>query len=1338
MPTYALHLETDRITPMVTLRLLDEHGSLRGSHEVVLRDHADSKWEALFDTRHYVERYQHALRNEHGRLATADDILGELGVFIGQSILGPEILGELTRTIQHRTLVVRLPSTEDDVLAAAFARVPWELARPAHGQPPLMERNLAVRAITETTEAGDSAVHRVAEHLAATKGVVRVLAVFAASPGSRPLAMRLARERLRQLFEQEILPHRNVELDVLCHGVTREVLRERITARGGYHIVHWVGHGHHDRLELLGADDGPASLSGQGFVDLLRDAGGFVPQLVFLSACLSGLLVGSEARPELRRALHGPDLDRARVVPPQRSLGEVLDPGNAPGYTGTAMALLRAGVPQVVAMRYEVGDDYARELAWGFYKRLLADPGKPPTETALALARDDVRQRGSSAARRMPVDHANPLLFGQPGRRLEPGERRSKQMQRLRPRPQPLLPNGGGQLDRPERFAGREQALTRINRALQQGGHAVTVLHGLRGLGKTALAAEALHLWHDRFDWVLAFHVAPGRLSIEDFLRQVDQRLSTASTAYRERCEAAALDRVWLESSEPLRGQLRYDRMRTNLVEAMRDEAVLLVIDAFERNLESMPSEGGYACADPQWDAVLKTLCEQLPTTRSRVIVTTLHRPKALAEEGTLWLAVGPLSWAETVLYARSHEGVSRLLEDRAGHELLDRMFAVAEGHPLVWDRLAALSSDRRALTTVLDLVERDGLAALPGLAGLLTSKHADVERTYLEDMVERSVDALLERTSATARRLLWVLSLASEPVAPAILAGVWSGLSVEDELTEEIRAEVAMRDQLSPARRERLDARSPMLLERLAMPAAVPVESAPIEPLIAELLEAGLVNEEEYPSAVGAATKVTEVWCHALVRERVMAWMDVHPADRSARTAEQIWRSYGLRYAMLFEGEHRSRAPRSRSTDAYGRRALVYLLRARDFESLSRFGGILILSTSDPRVLDAIVAELRVVAQQLPAGEHRWLLQVYMADAMRSMGRSDEALPLYERVAAETERAEAWGMSSWCCCNWANALRDVGRLHDAQVLFVRSAHASRKAGRPPVDVVATELEALRVAAQQGHAEKALPEIEARVEEIRGWWNAHRDGRDVPEAPDALALGKAMMSSLDVAEEAHAVLERWQECLVLNDERERVGQALGETEHDRAHTRMSRLGPLHGLGRLEEAQTVLEACVDELRRSGNAASESRALADLADLWAQRGDLRLAMDLQRQALAIVNRLPDPNGRAIAHNNLAAFLEESSQFAAAAAHRLAAMAYAIVSGHAEHGPHWMRNLARAKQESTGSRYELPRLVDILALAAFEPLRGFLDAGEVDRERLQVFIDDIEARVDRAIRA
>jgi CHAT domain-containing protein len=76
------------------------------------------------------------------------------------------------------------------------------------------------------------------------------------------------------------------------------------------------------------------------------------------------------------------------------------------GFTGAALDLIEAGVKQVVAMRYEVGDRYARRLARRFYRRLLAGPAHPSVDAALAmargeLARDEKRRREYDA-----VDHA--------------------------------------------------------------------------------------------------------------------------------------------------------------------------------------------------------------------------------------------------------------------------------------------------------------------------------------------------------------------------------------------------------------------------------------------------------------------------------------------------------------------------------------------------------------------------------------------------------------------------------------------------------------------------------------------------------------------------------------------------------------------------------------------------------------------------------------------------------------------------------------------------------------------------------------------------------------------
>jgi len=422
-------------------------------------------------------------------------------------------------------------------------------------------------------------------------------------------------------------------------------------------------------------------------------------------------------------------------------LSDVLE--DAPGYTGTALALLRSGVPQVVAMRYEVGDDYARELAWWFYKRLLADDGRPPTDGALALARTDLLQDDELSAQLRVVNHATPLMFGQDGRLLEPARGRSEQLRQLLPRPQPLLPGGKHELDCPANFVGRREELTKLNvQWLSEKGPAVALVQGLAGLGKTVLAAEAIHLWHGRFDWVLAFQAKPTPLTLDDFYRQMDKKLTLTSVAYRDKCDAFPSERVFLEPGQPLTGDERYEQMQTNLLGALRDEAILLVLDNFEMNLEQFPRQEGYACDDPRWDDVLRMLVQELPATRSRLLLTSRHRLAALSAGGTmLWIPLGPLPPAEAGLYLGSHAELRRLMfSDEEGSELVKRLLLISRGHPLILDRLGALADDKQTLSQALDQVQSEGLQKLPALfAPTLSDAEREQERRYLEDVATGS-----------------------------------------------------------------------------------------------------------------------------------------------------------------------------------------------------------------------------------------------------------------------------------------------------------------------------------------------------------------------------------------------------------------------------------------------------------------------------------------------------------------------------------------------------------------------------------------------------------------------
>jgi hypothetical protein len=134
-PAFSLDVDTGPGEGVVRLRLTDEHGRQLGAHQVRLADHKAALWQGLFDTRSFVRTYANSMRFTD-RPATAAELLDQIGVFLGETVLGPEILGKLYPGVHQRSLLVRQPAALEDHLAVAFARVPWEIARPAAGEAP--------------------------------------------------------------------------------------------------------------------------------------------------------------------------------------------------------------------------------------------------------------------------------------------------------------------------------------------------------------------------------------------------------------------------------------------------------------------------------------------------------------------------------------------------------------------------------------------------------------------------------------------------------------------------------------------------------------------------------------------------------------------------------------------------------------------------------------------------------------------------------------------------------------------------------------------------------------------------------------------------------------------------------------------------------------------------------------------------------------------------------------------------------------------------------------------------------------------------------------------------
>lgn len=1266
-PSYVLDVEI--VGPeRAVLRLSAPARGRALAREVRLPDHPASLWEGLFDTRGYLDRYADSLRTDKGIVGEAE-LFERIGVFLGRDVLGPELMRRLASGLHRRHLLVHLPQSHEHPLAAAFARVPWEIARPQPGQATLAERNLSVRLALSTAVRAAASGPPTAP---AASESVRVLQVFAEPPGSRPLAMRQERESLRRLFEEHLMPRRRVQVDVLCHGVTRAELEERVRRAQGYHIVHWSGHGHQNLLALWTPGGDPDPLTGEDLAQLLAQAGGFVPRLVFLNCCLSGTLVGAGDWPALRAAWTG-SARRRRVLRDAWSLFD--EP--PPGYAGSALGLLRVGVPAVIAMRYEVGDAYARDLAGLLYRRLLAGRRPRTVASALAAARRELLRRRDPAHDQ--ADHATPVLFGVEDLALPVPEGPSEALLDCQPRPQPLL-LGSRDLDAPRHFVGRTEELAQLRAQwLAPKAPAVTVIQGLAGLGKTALAAEAVHLWHHLFEGVLAFQGRGAALDFDDFVLRVDQRLAQHSPTYRRLCERQPLARVFLSSAEIPEAESRDERTRHNFVAVLRAIGLLLVLDNFETQLTLTP-EGRYVCADRRWDTLLTCLAGGLQGTRSRLLITSRSVPECLTHPApTAWQPLGPLPVGEAALIVEAHPDLRQLASgaDERDAALVERVLQVSRGHPLLLDRLARLASAPLALAAVLDQLESRGLHSLPDVfAGRLGPQERARERAYLDEVVVRALDLALERTSAAARRLLWIVSLASESVPADLASALWEDGD----------------------------------------------ERAPAQPLVRELLLSGLLVQEEEE----------QLGLHELVRERISEWMRCWPRERGSREAPVVWKDYGERYASSFEQIALSDEPRWRAqAPEQGRRALTYLLRAGEIERLDEIGRLLVVTTDDSEILSATIALLTAVSDGLAAGRLRRRLQTSVAEAEDNRGRPDRALALFAQAAAEAEAAGEWAELADIQVSHGHALRNATRLDDARRVFEQSAQAAARAGATPAERLGSEIEVLRIDVMQGRARDAWPAIATALTRTRALWRSQQAGA-VVDAPSGHFVAQVHAAALDVARFAKTALGEWQSALALTREGTRVQAAAGAGDMELARGRFREHACLLHLGRLDDAQAVAEECLAAFREEGDVMLEARALSALAEVFGARGDHEHALAVEHQALALHSRLPELAYRSLSHAQLADNLAALGAQDDADRHRLAAAVYAVVAGHTQYLAAAMANFAlRVRAEAArGHRYDGPRLRDLLGRGEFAPLALTLEERGRTPDELQATLEEFQA--------
>jgi tetratricopeptide (TPR) repeat protein len=489
---------------------------------------------------------------------------------------------------------------------------------------------------------------------------LRVLLVIARPGGRDDVPFRSVASRLVRGGADQM---RGLDLDVLRPATfarLSQVLHEAKAAGRPYHVVHFDGHGTY--VDLSDLDLAPESNEGTGAASLGTHGGGGVRvsplrygisvagpvqagqhgyllfedpatkenQCLVDGLALGRLLVGAGVPVLVLNACRsaytdavesaGEPGDGEQVTPAREGVEGVLTGdvhARIRAYGSLAAEIADAGVPGVVAMRYNVYVVTAAQFVADLYAHLLA--GKPLGQAVAAarkaLAADPMRQIGP-----VPVslqDWAVPVIYeSAPLALLRPPDRTAPLIKVTSAETKTDKDSAAGGVPRPPDagFFGRDETLLALDRAFDT--QPVVLLHAFAGSGKTTTAAEFARWyaatggldWAEQPEW-------PGAVLWSSFEHHLtaDRVIGTAGDFFAPLLEAS--DIPWAAVTDP-------GERRDIVLQVLAQVPVLWVWDNVE------PVSGFPEGADSDWDQaeqddlaeLLRDLAQQ---TRCKVLVTS-------------------------------------------------------------------------------------------------------------------------------------------------------------------------------------------------------------------------------------------------------------------------------------------------------------------------------------------------------------------------------------------------------------------------------------------------------------------------------------------------------------------------------------------------------------------------------------------------------------------------------------------------------------------------------------------------------------------------------------------
>ena len=883
-----------------------------------------------------------------------------------------------------------------------------------------------------------------------------------------------------------------------------------------------------------------------------------------------------------------------------------LTAADAPRMPGVARTLLEAGLPRVLAMQFSISVDGARAFFARFYSELAR--GTDLLE-ALRRARHSLAD-AYSLGKAWPWEWATPVLFlradvlGKPYPELTPaGEEKGKVT--VKEEPQPFKPPDPS-LQRDPLFTGRRKELVEVAENIDPEvprKYPVTVIHGERGIGKTALAVEALFRWGWWFDDVqwLRGRAEPVPEEIARFLHDYRAKELVA--------DVGDFLRRWAERLKiPLRGDETPQALVQPIIAALAADGKkrLVVLDNMDLFIQ---------------DEAVKDILRSLPA-NCRALITCPDVPEGLEvnEVDVVGMAFYDalslmIDYAKHVKITLDFDAAEGILQLTSGHPMAMRMVIgwVSSGKRSWQEALEELREAEGPIfdyvfSRTLEMAGEDGrrLFRILALFDPLASREAWKAVSGMETAAFGDAVELLVRLSLVEDR--WVNSQPYYTLQPLARAVAWQNLAADldkekyfERLAEFYKGWVKSKP--APALLELEASNLGTALEWLERHRREDV-SAINEAILKRVEEAYKEGVERWERGVSLWEQGKKGEAQEELKEALRAWSPLQGRLVDVLVDFFHLHSYWPEWERLLQPAlevARALGDRHGEAQTLVNLGLVYADQGRWEEAIACY--------------EKALETFRALGDR--HGEAKTLMG--LGNVYQLQGRWEEAIACYEKaLEIFHELGDRHGEGA-TLTNLGLVYADQGRWEEAIANYEKALETFRTLGDCHGE--AQTLNNLgNVYRLQGRWEEAIAYYEKALEIF------HELGDRHGEAQTLMGLGNV-----------YAQQGRWEEAIANYEKALETFRTLGD-RHGEAQT-LNNLGLVYAdQGRWEKAIANYEKALEIFHELGDRHGEAKTLMGLGNVYAQQGRWEEAIANYEKALEIFHELGDRHGEAQTLGNL----------------------------------------------------------------------------------------------------